>query len=88
MFNTWWDFHMARHKSDTFSKHKQEPLEDADHEFDEWSGVGALGKSKIECICPGCGKLHVMKMRWIGRGVPRKFCQSCRDRETPLDGQD
>jgi hypothetical protein len=29
-----------------------------------------------------------MKMRWIGRGVPRKFCQSCRDREPPLDGQD
>jgi hypothetical protein len=29
-----------------------------------------------------------MKMRWVGRGVPRKFCHSCRDRETPLDGDD
>jgi hypothetical protein len=79
---------MARHKPDNFSKPKQEPLEDADTEFDELSGVEGFGKSKVECICPGCGKMHAMKMRWIGRGVPRKFCQSCRDRETPLDNED
>jgi transposase-like protein len=79
---------MARHKTDTYPKHQKEPIEDFDHEFDESSEVTALGKSKVECICPGCGKMHVMKMRWIGRGVPRKFCQSCRDRETPLDDQD
>jgi transposase-like protein len=79
---------MERHKTDGFSQHKQEPLEDADHELDELPEVEGLGKSKMECICPGCGKMHVMKMRWIGRGVPRKFCQSCRDRETPLDDED
>ena len=88
MFNTWWELRMARHKSGTFPKHKKEPLEDVDPDFDEWSGGGAPGKSKVMCICPGCGKTHVMKMRWIGRGVPRKFCQSCRDRETPLDDLD
>lgn len=79
---------MARPKTDIYPKHKKEPIEDFDHEFDESPGVKDLGKSKVECICPGCGKMHVMKMRWIGRGVPRKFCQSCRDRETPLDDQD
>jgi hypothetical protein len=79
---------MARNKTDTFPKPKEEPLEDTDHEFDDLSGVEGFGKSKEECICPGCGKMHVMKMRWIGRGVPRKFCQSCRDRETPLDDED
>jgi transposase-like protein len=79
---------MARPKTDIYPKHKKEPIEDFDHEFDESPGVKALGKSKVECICPGCGKMHVIKMRWIGRGVPRKFCQSCRDRETPLDDQD
>lgn len=78
---------MAKHKADAYPKHRKEPTEDFDHEFDEPSGAN-LGKSKIECICPGCGKMHVVKMRWIGRGVPRKFCQSCRDRETPLDDQD
>ena len=44
-----------------------------------------FNKSKVECICPNCGKRHIMNIRWIGRGVPRKFCQSCRDRETSSD---
>jgi len=79
---------MARHKTDTYPKHKKEPIEDLDPDFDESSVAAAHGKSKVECICPGCGKVHVMKMHWIGRGVPRKFCQSCRDRETPLDDSD
>jgi len=65
-----------------------QPLEDADHGFDELSEVTGFGKSKVECICPGCGKMHVMKIRWIGRGVPRKFCESCRNRETPFDDED
>ena len=79
---------MASHKTDIFRKHIKEPLEDADPETDQVSEVEGFGKSKVECICPGCGKMHIMKMRWIGRGVPRKFCQSCRDRETPFDGDD
>jgi hypothetical protein len=36
-------------------------------------------KSKVECLCPKCGKKHVMNFHWIGRGTPRKYCQSCRD---------
>lgn len=34
-------------------------------------------KDKVECICPKCGVKHSMVFRWIGRGVPRKFCKSC-----------
>jgi hypothetical protein len=79
---------MASPKTDIPPKYKAEPLEDADQGFDEGSEVEGFAKSKMECICPGCGKIHIMKMRWIGRGVPRKFCQSCRDRETPLDEED
>lgn len=79
---------MAAPKTDIFRKHAKEPLEDADSEFDKASQIEGPSKSKVECICPGCGKMHIMKMRWIGRGVPRKFCQSCRDRETPLDHDD
>jgi transposase len=30
------------------------------------------------CICPRCGKKHDMKLLWIGRGAPRKFCPSCK----------
>jgi transposase-like protein len=78
---------MTKPKTDSIAKDEPEPLEDADHEFDEMSAAKGSGKAKVECICPGCGKLHVMKMRWIGRGVPRKFCQSCRDRDTPLDDE-
>ena len=38
-------------------------------------------KSKVECICPKCGKKHIMNFHWIGRGVPRKFCKLCRTNE-------
>ena len=38
-------------------------------------GLGPAG----DCVCPKCGKKHVMNFRWIGRGVPRKFCQLCKD---------
>jgi hypothetical protein len=76
---------MSSHKTKIFPRHKKEPLEDADHEFAEGAEGKGFVKSKVECICPGCGKMHIMKMRWIGRGVPRKFCESCRNREIPLD---
>jgi hypothetical protein len=76
---------MVAHKTNILPNPKKEPLEDADHEFDERSEGQDFVKSKVECICPGCGKMHIMKMHWIGRGVPRKFCESCQDRETPLD---
>ncbi len=35
-------------------------------------------KTVVECLCPCCGKKHLMNFHWIGRGVPRKFCKSCR----------
>ena len=79
---------MKTRESDLFPEHEKGFLEDADPDFDEEDGVMGFAKSKVECVCPGCGKVHVMKMKWIGRGVPRKFCQSCRDRETPLDDED
>jgi transposase-like protein len=79
---------MTSHKTDIFRKHIKEPLEDADPESDQMSEVEGFSKSKVECICPRCGKMHIMKIRWIGRGVPRKFCESCRDRDTPFDQDD
>lgn len=79
---------MASHKTDIFRNRAEEPLPDDGLEFDDVFDVTGFAKSKVECICPGCGKIHAMKMRWVGRGVPRKFCHSCRDRETPLDGDD
>jgi len=79
---------MTTPKTGILQKNAKQPLEDADHGFDELSEATGCGKSKVEVICPGCGKMHVMKIRWIGRGVPRKFCESCRNRETPLDDED
>ncbi len=46
-----------------------------DFEFDEYS---YNSKMKVECICPKCGQRHVMAFHWIGRGTPRKYCQSCK----------
>ena len=79
---------MAIHKTDIFRNRIKEPLEDVDPEPDQAPKYIGLGKSQMECICPRCGKMHTMKMRWIGRGVPHKFCQHCRNRETPPDDKD
>jgi ribosomal protein S27AE len=35
-------------------------------------------KMKVECICPKCGQRHIMAFHWIGRGTPRKYCQTCK----------
>jgi uncharacterized protein (DUF983 family) len=55
---------------------KAEHVDDADD-----YPIGDIYKSKVECICPKCGKRHVMNFHWIGRGTPRKFCSSCRESE-------
>jgi len=46
-----------------------------DFEFDDNS---YNAKMKVECICPKCSQKHVMAFHWIGRGTPRKYCQSCK----------
>lgn len=79
---------MKARGSDQSLKRVKERLEDFDPEFDGMTEEERFGKSKVECICPGCGRVHIIKMHWIGRGVPRKFCQSCRDRETPREDGD
>ncbi|MCU0558981.1 MAG: hypothetical protein MUD16_02150 [Desulfobacterales bacterium] len=79
---------MKARGSEIFADQKGRSLEDIDQELDEEAGAAQFSKSKVECVCPGCGRVHVMKMKWIGRGVPRKFCQNCRDRETPLENEE
>ena len=32
----------------------------------------------VECICPKCGTSHRVKMRWSGRGKPKKYCPPCK----------
>ena len=46
--------------------------------IEEFDDMIYYDKMKIECICPKCGKKHVMNFRWIGRGTPRKFCPLCK----------
>jgi len=70
----------ASQKSSNTQDFGEEPLDKTGPDFEV-----SFNKSKVECICPNCGKRHTMNIRWIGRGVPRKFCQSCRDRETSSD---
>ena len=76
---------MKKPESNIVRKNKNGPLEDADQELDELYETKDSSKSKVECICPGCGKVHLMKIHWSGRGMCRKFCESCRDRQTPID---
>jgi hypothetical protein len=47
-------------------------------EIDDFANRPDPAKTKFECICPMCGKKHTMNINWIGRGVPRKYCQSCK----------
>jgi hypothetical protein len=37
-----------------------------------------LAKQSVVCICPKCGQRHVVIFRWIGRGIPRKYCPPCK----------
>ena len=36
-------------------------------------------KKAVECVCPKCGERHVLNFHWIGRGIPRKYCLSCKN---------
>jgi len=36
-------------------------------------------KPFTECLCPRCGLVHRMKIKWIGRGIPKKFCERCKE---------
>lgn len=36
-------------------------------------------KTAVECICPKCGDRHILNFHWIGRGMPRKYCLSCKN---------
>jgi predicted RNA-binding Zn-ribbon protein involved in translation (DUF1610 family) len=63
-------------RKDSMKAVKKQPKENA---ADESEIVINHDKSKVECLCPKCGKKHIMNFHWIGRGMPRKYCQSCRD---------
>lgn len=41
---------------------------------------GKSRKSAIEAKCPGCGKIHkdVKGIFYIGKGMPRFYCNSCK----------
>jgi hypothetical protein len=39
----------------------------------------------VDCICPKCGTHHKMKLRWTGRGKPKKFCQPCKTFVTSIE---
>ena len=58
------------------SKKHEKPLDIPD---DELEAVVNFDKSKVECLCPECGKRHIMNFHWIGRGTPRKYCPNCRE---------
>ena len=32
----------------------------------------------VDCICPKCSVQHKIYMMWTGRGVPRKYCCTCK----------
>ena len=31
----------------------------------------------INAKCPGCGKIHKVKLDWTGNGIPRIYCEKC-----------
>ena len=43
----------------------------------------AKGIKEWKCKCPGCGKMHKMKLNWKGRNpVPPMMCKPCRTGDT------
>lgn len=35
-------------------------------------------KKVTQCKCPKCERIHKLRILWIGRGMPRKFCPLCK----------
>ena len=66
---------MSSNKRNASRKHEK-PIENPD---DELEAVVNFDKAKVECLCPECGKRHIMNFHWIGRGTPRKYCPNCRE---------
>lgn len=31
-----------------------------------------------KCYCPRCEKIHKMRIEWKGHGMPRMYCEGCR----------
>lgn len=58
------------------------------------SGIKTIGDlmtedpGAVECICPRCGAVHKMKLLWIGRGTPKKYCQTCKNYVTSIEPLD
>jgi hypothetical protein len=77
---------MKTHKSKVSRKGAECNLEHSAEDFDEFAEGRCAKKATVECICPSCRTLYTMKMNWVGRGVPRKFCQSCRDKNALIEG--
>jgi ribosomal protein L32 len=50
---------------------------DAEKKIDGIQAI-CLREKLTECICPNCGTHHRAKMLWTGRGMPRKFCPTCK----------
>ena len=38
----------------------------------------ADGEEMTTCWCPKCECFHEMRLRWIGRGIPRIYCRCCK----------
>ena len=60
-----------------FDHEKNSPFSSLDEEV-EYDGSQYNDKKKVDCICPKCGRKHVMSFHWSGRGTPRKYCPPCK----------
>lgn len=39
----------------------------------------------IDAKCPKCERIHKVVMLWIGRGMPRRYCEYCQSAVSVLD---
>lgn len=70
---------MARHRS-----HRKNDDELARDDTANYRSNVAI----IWARCPLCGRSYEVEMFWTGRGVPRRFCRSCRETEAFLFGSE
>jgi hypothetical protein len=46
--------------------------------WDDAHQARSISKRFVDCICPKCTLVHQVYMLWTGRGIPRKYCSSCK----------
>jgi Zn ribbon nucleic-acid-binding protein len=77
---------MFRKSNEGVNFNQKQILKDTWHNESGNAGVNhKIRKQFINCKCPKCDSHHDVYMLWTGRGIPRKYCITCKNMVSGYD---